>query len=102
LILADKGVLITQIVPHDVSVNIPPFLNNGKFIESKAKATKSIAKCRIHVERANTRLKDFKILSFIPSYFRCYVDDIFKLCAALVNSQFPLIKEGCEGTEGFE
>lgn len=77
-------------------------LNNGKFTESEAKATKSIAKCRIHVERASARLKEFKILSFIPSYFRCYVDELFKLCAALVNLQFPPIKEGCEGTEGFE
>ena len=31
--------------------------------------TKSIAKCRINVERAKARLKDFQILSFIPSYF---------------------------------
>lgn len=102
LILADKGFLINDIVPLNVSVNIPPFLNNGKFTESEAKATKSIAKCRIHVERANARLKDFKILSFIPSYFRFYVDEIFQLCAALVNLQFPIIKEGCEGTEGFQ
>ena len=98
LILADKGFLIQDIVSHDVYVNIPPFLNNGKFTESEAKATKSIARCRIHVERANARLKDFKILSFIPSYFRCHVDILFQLCAALVNLQFPLIKEGCEGT----
>lgn len=77
-------------------------LNNRKFTESEVKATKSIAKCRIHVKRASARLKEFKILSFIPSYFRCYVDELFQLCAALVNLQFPPIKEGCESTEGFE
>ena len=43
-------------------------LNNGKFTESEVKATKSIAKCRIHVKRASARLKEFKILSSIPSY----------------------------------
>lgn len=102
LILADKGFLIQGIVPSGVSVNIPPFLNNGKFTESEVKATKSIARCRIHVERANARLKDFKILNFIPSYLRCYVDQLFQLCAVLVNLQFPLIKEGCEGTAGFD
>ena len=59
LILADKGFLIHDIMPNGVSVNIPPFLNNGKFSESEIKLTKSIAKCRIHVERANGRLKDF-------------------------------------------
>ena len=55
--------------------------------------------CLSHVERANARLKDFKILTFIPYYLRLYADVIFQLCAALVNLQFPLIKEGCEGTE---
>lgn len=98
LILADKGFLIQDIVPNGVSVNIPPFLENGKFTESEAKATKNIAKCRIHVERANARLKDFKILGFIPPYLRSYTDKVLQLCAALVNLQFPLIKEGCEGT----
>ena len=96
VILADKGFLIQDIVPSDVAVNIPPFLNQGKFTESEAKETKTIAKCRIHVERANAR---FKILTFIPSYLRCYADILFQLCAALVNLQFPLIKEGCNGTD---
>ena len=95
MILADKGFLIQDILPHGVSVNILPFLNSGAFTESEAKATKAIAKCHIHVERANARLKDFRILSFISSYLRCYADILLRLCAALVNQQFPLIKEGC-------
>lgn len=99
LILADKGFLIQDIVPKGVSVNIPPFLENGKFTASEIRATKNIAKCRIHVERANARLKDFKILNFIPPKLRCYADKVFQVCAALVNLQFPLIKEGCEGVE---
>ena len=99
LILADKGFLIQDIVPSGVSVNIPPFLEHGKFTESEVKVTKSIARCRIHVERANARLKDFKILSFVPRYLRSYIDKVFQLCAAIVNLQFPLIKEGCEGTD---
>ena len=61
LILADKGFLIQDILPQGVSVNIPPFLDNAKFTEREIKITKGIAKCRIHVERANARLKDFKI-----------------------------------------
>ena len=99
LILADKGFLIQDVVPKGVCVNIPPFLEHGKFTESEAKLTKSIARCRIHVERANARLKDFKILSFVPPYLRSYIDKVFQLCAAIVNLQFPLIKEGCEGTD---
>ena len=99
LILADKGFLIQDIVPKGVSVNIPPFLKNGKFTPSEIKATKNIAKCRIHVEWANARLKDFKILSFVPPYLRCHADKVLQLCAALVNLQFPQIKEGCKGFE---
>ena len=93
LILADKGFLIADIVPTGVSVNIPPFLYNGKFNESEVKQTKTIARCRIHVERANARLKDFKILTFIPPYLRCYAEKVLKLCAGLVNLQNSLIKE---------
>ena len=55
---------------------------------SEAKVTKSVARYRIHVERANARLKDFNILNFVPPYLRCYMDKVFQLCAALVNLQF--------------
>ena len=99
LILADKGFLIQDLLPRGVSVNIPPFVNCGKFTESEARATKSIARCRIHVERANARLKSFRILGFIPSFLRCHADKLCQLCAALVNLQFPLIKDGCNDFE---
>ena len=56
LILA--GFLIEDIAPEGESINIPPFLDKGKFTEIEVKMTKRIAKCRIHVERANARLKD--------------------------------------------
>ena len=49
LIFADKGFLIQDIVPEGVSVNIPPFLQNGKFTSSEIRATTNIAKCRIHI-----------------------------------------------------
>lgn len=90
LILADKGFFIQKIVPEGVSVNIPPFLNHGKFSKSEVKVTKNIAKCRIHVERANARLKDFQVLSFIPPYLKCYAEKIVKLCAALVNQSYRI------------
>lgn len=99
LIPADKGFLIQDIVPKGVSVNIPPFSQNGKFTASEIRATKTFAKCRIDVERANARLKDFKVLNSVPPYLRCYADKVFQVCAALVSLQFPLIKEGCEGVE---
>ena len=63
MILADKGFLIQDILPNGVSVNIPPFLNSGTFTESETKETKTVGQCHIHVERANARLKDCRILS---------------------------------------
>ena len=99
LVLADKGFLIQDLLPNGVSVNIPPFLNKGKFTVSEIKLTKSIATCRIHVERANARLKEFKILSFVPSYMRCYAEKVLQLCASLVNFQYPLIKEISDSLE---
>ena len=59
---------MADIVPTALSINIPPFLCDGKFNKSEVKQTKIIARCRIHVERANASLKDFKILTFISSY----------------------------------
>ena len=88
LVLADKGFLIQHLVPHCVSVNIPPFLNNGTSTESEARATKAITKCRLPVEKANARVEDFKLYSFIFT-LSCRI--IFQLCAAsLVSLEFPL------------
>ena len=84
LILADKGFLIEDIVPVGVSVNIPPFLQHGKFTRSEASATKEIAKCRIHVPYSSMAKKSCR--------------QVFQLVGTLVNFQLPLIKEGWEGT----
>ena len=97
--LTDKGFLIQDLLPNGVSVNIPPFLNKGKFTASEIRLTKRISTCHIHVERANARLKEFKILSFIPSYMRCYAEKVLQLCASLVNLQYPLIKEISDSLE---
>ena len=99
LIIADKGFLIQGIVPHGVSVNIPPFLSHGKLTESEVKLTKAIARCRIHVERVNARLKDFQILKCIPPYLKCHAEKLVKLCCALVNLQYPLIRECVNSTD---
>ena len=80
-------------------MNISPFRNCGKFTESEVRATKSITRCCIHVERANASLKSFRTLGFIPSFLRCHADKLCQLCAAVVNLQFPLIKDGCNDFE---
>lgn len=93
LILADKGFLISDLLPDNVSLNIPPFLTLSQFTPSEVEKTKNIARARIHVERAIRRLKGFKILSHIPKSLFKKSSIVFQLCASLVNFQNPLIKE---------
>ena len=65
LILADKGFTIFDKLPQGVSLNIPPFLK-GKthFTKQEADLCFKIGKARIHVERANERIKNFDIITF--------------------------------------
>ena len=96
LVPADKGCLIEDLVPNGISVNIPPFLNNETFSKSEASGTKAIVKCSIHVKRANARLKDMKLYSFI--FMLSCRHNISAVC---ITWQFavPSIREGCEGYE---
>lgn len=93
LILADKGFLISDILPPGVSLNIPPFLMKSQFSPEEVKQTMLIAKGRIHVERAIARIKNFKILSYIPASLRPYSSIVFQVCGFLTTLNYPLIKE---------
>ena len=93
LILADKGFTIFEKLPAGVSLNIPPFLRGkSHFTKQEAELCFKIAKARIHVERANERIKNFTILNHIPAHLRSFSTVIFQVCCALVNMQAPLIK----------
>ena len=94
LILADKGFTIFDKLPAGVSLNIPPFLRGkAHFTKQEADLCFKIAKARIHVERANERIKNFGILDHIPAHLRPLSTKIFQVCCCLVNLQDPLIKE---------
>lgn len=94
LILADKGFTIHHLLPQGVSLNVPPFLRGkAQFTKEEGEMCRKIAKARIHVERANERIKNFAILDHISHYYRPFVDRIIQLCCALVNMQAPLLKE---------
>ena len=94
LILADKGFNIFDKLPSGVSLNIPPFLSNkGHFTKQEAELCFKIGRSRIHVERANERIKNYDILNHIPSQYRHISTKIFQLCCCLVNLQAPLLKE---------
>lgn len=93
LILADKGFLINDLLQEGVSVNIPPFLGSPQFTPNQVIRTLTIAKARVHVERAICRIKGYSILEFISPKLVPYASKIFQVCGALTNFQFPLIKE---------
>lgn len=93
LILADKGFLLNDILPPGVSVNIPPFLTTPQFTPNQVFQTTSIARARIHVERAIQRVKGYLILDHIPYYLHTLSTKIWQVAFALTNFQYPLIKE---------
>lgn len=96
LVLADKGFLVQDMLPQGVSLNVPPFLVNNQFTKEQVQLTTRIARARIHVERAIKRIKDYKILDFIPAHYRSHSSKIFQVCACMVNMQNPLIKNICD------
>ena len=94
LILADKGFTIHDQLPSGVHVNIPPFLAaKAKFTPEESRTCYRIARARIHVERANERIKNYAILEHIPHAYRPLATKIFQVCVCLVNLQAPLLKE---------
>ncbi len=93
LILADKGFLLSDMLPVGVSLNIPPFLHHGKLTREECVLTRTIARARIHVERAIQRMKGYRILGLIPHHYRANATKIFMVCGALVNLQNPILTE---------
>ncbi|KAK3913028.1 THAP domain-containing protein 11 [Frankliniella fusca] len=92
-ILADKGFLISSLLPDGVELNIPPFKDVQQFTSAQVARHISIAKARIHVERANERIKNFLILNYIPEYYVSFSSLIFQVCCALTCFQTALIAD---------
>ncbi|KAF0755907.1 THAP-type domain-containing protein [Aphis craccivora] len=93
LVMADKGFLIQDILPPGVLLNIPPFLDTPQFTHEQIIQTESIAKARIHIERAIQRIKCYDILNLIPFSLLKQANSIFQVIAALTNLQPPLLQE---------
>jgi hypothetical protein len=79
LILADKGFTIHQNLPAGVCSQ------KSHFTKKEAEICFKIARSRIHVERANERIKNFEILNHIPSHYRSLSSKIFQVCCCLVT-----------------
>lgn len=90
-VMADKGFLIKDDLPPGVNLVIPPFLTQAQFTADEVRQTYKIATARIHIERANNRMKCFHILDHIPYEYFNLASDIFQLVGSLCNLQKPLI-----------
>jgi hypothetical protein len=99
-VLADRGFTIfDECAEKEATLIIPPFLRTDpktkerKLSREETVQTKLIARARIHVERFNERLKNFKILaSPIPiALFPLLSQIVFVLCC-FVNFDEPLNK----------
>nr|CAH7749502.1 unnamed protein product [Callosobruchus chinensis] len=93
LVIADKGFLIKDMLPQGVHLNIPPFLSTPQFTSEQVVQTRTIARARIHIERAIRCIKNYKILNMIPVSLIPQSTEVFKVCVALTNPQYPLIRE---------
>ena len=101
-VMADKGFTISDLLAQrGVTLNIPPFMQNGKLSEGDVKLTRSIATLRIHVERAIERIKNFRIIDgCIPNSIPAgTVSKVFSVCALLTNMQSPLVKPGSQSSQ---
>jgi hypothetical protein len=73
---------------------LPAFLSGkSQFTKEEAVFSRKISRCRIHVERAIERLRNYKILGLITAPLRPYVDKIVQVCSALVNLQTPIMSD---------
>lgn len=70
---------------------MPPFGQKGQFTPEVDETY--IASVRIHTERVNQRIKDFKILSKVPNSLFSHINEIVFVICALINVQKPLFKE---------
>jgi len=95
LVMADKGFTIGDLLAKKAAfLQIPPFLaNKGQFSAEEVQLTKTIARARIHVERAIGRVKQFHILDpVVPISLNATISSIFRVCCFLSNLHPPLVK----------
>ena len=93
-VMADKGFNIDDLLrSKGVQLNLPPYLlNHAQLSPEEDKETKTIAKIRIHVERAIRRIKEFHLFdSEIPMSLLGTVNQMWTVACLLVNFQGPLI-----------
>ena len=93
-VMADRGFTVDDLLePLGVSLNIPAFLKGrAQLSKEEVVETQQIASWRIHVERYIGRIKRFHIFDRpIPLAMHGTINQIWTVCAMLVNADNPLI-----------
>ena len=92
--MADKGFNIKDLLePIGVTLNLPPFLSDkAQFNEEEVENTQSVASIRIHVERAISKIKMYKIITnVVPLSLAGVLNQIWTVCCMLILFQSPII-----------
>ena len=95
IILADRGFTVQDLLnPLQAKIKIPAFLKGRSSLTvAEELATRKIAKARIHVERFNQRLKEFKLVGrTIPLSLAPLATQMVVVASGLVNFQNALCK----------
>ena len=96
--MADKGFDIGDDLKQlGLKLNIPPFLKDkGGFDEGDVLKTQTIARHRIHVERAIGKVQRFRIFhSVIPVSMFGTVNQVWTVACLLSNFQNPVLLSRC-------
>ena len=95
VILVDRGFTVQDLVnPLQAYIQIPAFLKGrGNLSAAEELSTRKIAKARVHVERFNQRLKQFKLVGrTIPLSLAPLATQMVVVACGLVNFQEVLCK----------
>ena len=81
-VMADKRFPVQDLLPHGVSLNIPPFLGSkGQMTPEEVVQTQQIASLQIHVERAINKIKNFNIWdSVVPFTLFSVINQMWCVC----------------------
>ena len=92
--MEDRGFTIDEELKQlKVKLNISAFLGGrSKLTKAEVKESHAIASVRIHMERAISRIKKFRIIrNEIPLTFHGSINQIWTACCLLCNFIPPLI-----------
>lgn len=93
IVMADKGFTISDLLPADVGLNMPPFVSKSKqMTQSELTATQKSASPRIVVEMKMEQIKNYRILQNVFDLSEAHLaEQIVMICVASTNLLEPLL-----------